>query len=307
MLKKQIYDEECKVSADYRKLSVAIAAKVEQVDSKITALKEKKEIKNKSYIEHLKKEQDISIKSITRKKDHIEGMIAKITSQKDSRIDSITKEADNAITKITSQRDARIDSITREAEIALSLLQTKLSNLENDEENKLKYYSEKNEKLMNEELSEPTIPSPAIVCRLQADIDERVGRISALKAMLAVVEKAEREEAFEEAHREEEARLAKRRQEARREQAEQAEQRRREEEQRTKNQSEFAGMTSRERAKIGLNKSEQADDLERQKMNNEYWNEVDKNSDNYNSSNTFNENVGDLLSQYDQQNKKKAI
>ena len=66
-------------------------------------------------------------------------------------------------------------------------------------------------------------------------------------------------------------------------------------------------MTSRERAKIGLNKSEQADDLERQKMNNEYWNEVDKNSDNYNSSNTFNENVGDLLSQYDQQNKKKAI
>ena len=307
MLKKQIYDEECKVSADYRKLSVAIAAKVEQVDSKITALKEKKEIKNKSYIEHLKQEQDISIKSITRKKDHIEGMIAKITSQKDSRIDSITKEADNAITKITSQRDARIDSITREAEIALSLLQTKLSNLENDEENKLKYYSEKNEKLMNEELSEPTIPSPAIVCRLQADIYERVGRISALKAMLAVVEKAEREEAFEEAHREEEARLAKRRQEARREQAEQAEQRRREEEQRTKNQSEFAGMTSRERSKIGLNKSEQADDLERQKMNNEYWNEVDKNSDNYNSSNTFNENVGDLLSQYDQQNKKKAI
>ena len=293
MLKKQIYDEECKVSADYRKLSVAIAAKVEQVDSKITALKEKKEIKNKSYIEHLKQEQDISIKSITRKKDHIEGMIAKITSQKDSRIDSITKEADNAITKITSQRDARIDSITREAEIALSLLQTKLSNLENDEENKLKYYSEKNEKLMNEELSEPTIPSPAIVCRLQADIDERVGRISALKAMLAVVEKAEREEAFEEAHREEEARLAKRRQEARREQAEQAEQRRREEDQR---QSEFTGMTSRERAKMGLDKPEQTEqttNLENQKINDAFWNAVDNQSDNQSDDNHSDDNQSD--------------
>jgi hypothetical protein len=250
MLKKQIYDEECKVSADYRKLSVAIAAKVEQVDSKITALKEKKEIKNKSYIEHLKQEQNISIKSITRKRDQIEAMIA----------------------KVTSQRDARIDSITKEAEIALSLLQTKLSNLENDEKNNLKYYSEKNEKLMNEELSEPTIPSPAIVCRLQADIDERVGRISTLKAMLANVEKVERQEAFEEAHREEEARLAKRRQEARREQAEQAEQERREKEQ---HNSEFTGMTSRERAKLGLINLESNNDLENQKINDAFWNEVD--------------------------------
>jgi len=103
--------------------------------------------------------------------------------------------------------------------------------------------------------------------------------------MLAVIEKTEREEAFEEAHKEEEARLAKRRQEARREQAEQAEQRRREEDQR---QSEFTGMTSRERAKMGLDKPEQTEqttNLENQKINDAFWNAVDNQSDNQSDDN----------------------
>ena len=285
MLKKQIYDEESKVAADHRKLSVAIAARTEQNESKLSTLKEKKEVKNKSYIEHLKKEQEISISSITRKKDQIQAMIE----------------------KITNLRDSRIEAITKEAEAAINTQSIKLTALQNEEESKERYYSEKFEKLMNEELSEPVIPPAAIVCRLMADIDERVGRISTLKGMLAVIEKAEREEAFEEAHKEEEARLAKRRQEARREQAEQAEQRRREEDQR---QSEFTGMTSRERAKMGLDKPEQTEqttNLENQKINDAFWNAVDNQSDdNHSDDNQSDDNQSDDNQSDDNQSDKTA-
>jgi hypothetical protein len=125
--------------------------------------------------------------------------------------------------------------------------------------------------------------------------------------MLAVIEKAEREEAFEEAHKEEEARLAKRRQEARREQAEQAEQRRREEDQR---QSEFTGMTSRERAKMGLDKPEQTEqttNLENQKINDAFWNAVDNQSDdNHSDDNQSDDNQSDDNQSDDNQSDKTA-